>query len=393
MRIAVVESAAYGGLLHYAAQLADALAARGHDVELVAARDNELLGKLRQARMRAVLAASMPRRSEPPSGARYLIRRSAVAARLVSAWTRIAWELRRGRYDAALLVDDLDLPLTAGAALILTHVPGRPTLAAVCHEPRPRNRWASSGLYSSSPTLMALLRRVYKRLDLVFVHGERSLAELVRAWGPISAAVIPHGDASIFAPEPPRPADEERVLFFGDWRRAKGLHELLAAFDRLAPRRPAAKLTIAGRPSPDGDPELVRRWARDRADRVEVIDHYVPLEEVPRLFARARVVAAPYLAGSQSGVVHLAMTMSRPVVASDIGELGRAVKDWETGLLVPAGDVDALAVALEELVSDPALAQRLGAEGRRRVLADSSWKKVAEHVEAALAAALEHARG
>lgn len=393
MRIAVVESAAYGGLLHYAAQLADALAARGNDVELITARRNELLGQARRARMRAVLAAPMPRPSEPPRGFRYLIRRSAVAARVVSAWTRGAWELRRGGYDAALLVDDLDLPLTAGAALMLTHVPGRPTLAAICHEPRPRNRWAGSDLYSSSPALMAVLRRVYRRLDLVFVHGERSLAELVRAWGPVSAAVIPHGDASLFAAEPPRPAREERLLFFGDWRRAKGLHELLAAFDLLTQRRPAARLTIAGRPSPDGDPELVRQWAADRADRVEVIDHYVPLGEVPGLFARARVVAAPYLGGSQSGVVHLAMTMSRPVVASDIGELGRTVTDGETGLLVPAGDVEALAVALERLVSDPELAERLGAEGRRRVLAESSWERVAEQVEAALAAIPERPRG
>jgi len=44
MRIAVVESAAHGGLLHYAAQLANALADRGHDVELITARGNELLG-------------------------------------------------------------------------------------------------------------------------------------------------------------------------------------------------------------------------------------------------------------------------------------------------------------------------------------------------------------
>jgi glycosyltransferase involved in cell wall biosynthesis len=196
--------------------------------------------------------------------------------------------------------------------------------------------------------------------------------------------VIPHGDERIIAPRPPPPADEERVLFFGDWRRAKGLHELLAAFDELARRRPAARLTIAGTPSPDGDPERVRQWAAGRSAQVEVIDRYVPLDSVPGIFARARVVAAPYLAGSQSGVVHLAMTMSRAVVASDIGELGQVVADGETGRVIPAGDVDALAAALEELVSDPVLAARFGAEGRRRVFAESGWERVAELVESAL---------
>jgi glycosyltransferase involved in cell wall biosynthesis len=174
------------------------------------------------------------------------------------------------------------------------------------------------------------------------------------------------------------------VLFFGDWLRAKGLHELTAAFDVLVERRPNARLTIAGTPSPDSNPERIRTWATARSSQVELIDGYVPVEEVPAVFARARVVATPYLAGSQSGVVHLAMTMARAVVASDVGELGEAVVGGETGLLVPPGDVEALAAALEEVVSDPVLAERLGARGRKRVLEEFGWERVAERVEAAL---------
>jgi glycosyltransferase involved in cell wall biosynthesis len=158
----------------------------------------------------------------------------------------------------------------------------------------------------------------------------------------------------------------------------------MAAFERLEGTRPAARLTIAGTPLPDGDPETVRRWAATRPERVELIDHYVPLDELPALFARARVVATPYLAGSQSGVVHLAMTMQRAVVSSDVGELGTTVVDGASGRVVPAGDVDRLAGALADVLADPELAARLGAEGRRRVLADSGWERVAERVEAEL---------
>jgi glycosyltransferase involved in cell wall biosynthesis len=384
MRLAVVETAPYGGLLHYAAQLADALAARGHDVDLITARRNELVGRTGPARMRAVLVPAISMPSEPPSGFRYLVRRGLIAARLVRASARTIWELRRRPYDAALLVDDLDLSLRAAAVLLLAHLPGGPALIAVCHEPRPRNRWAGDDLYATSPLLYALLRRVYARMDLVLTHGERSRSEFARTWPAVRLGVIPHGDERILVPRPPPPASEERILFFGDWRRAKGLHELLAAFDRITQRRPAVRLTIAGRPSADGDPVHVRRWAADRKAQVELIDRYVPLDAVPSVFARARVVAAPYIAGSQSGVVHLAMTMSRAVVVSDVGELGEVVSDGETGRVVPAGDIDALASALEELVSDPALAARLGAEARRRVLAESGWERVAELVEEAL---------
>jgi D-inositol-3-phosphate glycosyltransferase len=386
MKLAVIESAAQGGLLHYAAQLADALADRGHDVDLLTARENELLGRRGSARMRAILTAPTQRRAEPPSGLRNVVRRSGIALRLMRASARSMWELRRGKYHVALLIDDPDTVLTAGATLLFTLVPGRPALVAVCHEPRPRNRWGRDDLYVSSRWLLALLRRAYSRMDLVLVHGERTRAEFIEAWGPIPVAVIPHGDERILAPEPPPPATEERVLFFGDWRRAKGLHELLAAFDLLSERRPTARLTIAGTPSPDGDPERVREWAAARRSLVEVIDGYVPVEGVPDVFAHARVVATPYLAGSQSGVVHLAMTMARAVVASDIGELGQVVVDGETGRLVPPGDVEALAAALEEVVSDPALAARLGLQGRTRVLAEFGWERVAEHVQAALLA-------
>jgi glycosyltransferase involved in cell wall biosynthesis len=386
MRLAVIESAAAGGLLHYAAQLGDALAARGHDVDLITARDNELEGRLAAARMRAVLVAAVARPAEPPSGLRYVLRRAGIAVRVLRSRARTGWELARGGYDAAILVDDFDLALTAAAALAYTMLPGRPRLVAVCHEPRPRNRWAGRRIFAGSRALHSVLARLYARLDLVLVHGDRSRDELLRAFGARHVAVIPHGDERIVAAEPPPPTSEERILFFGDWRRAKGLHELTAAFERIERRRPGARLTIAGTPTPDGDPERVRRWAAARPDRVEVIDRYVPLEAVPALFARARVVATPYLAGSQSGVLHLALTMERAVVTSDVGELGRSVVDGETGRVVPAGDVDALADALTGVLADGALAARLGREGRRRLLEQSSWERVAELVEAELGA-------
>lgn len=386
MRLAVVESAAHGGLLHYAAQLADALAQRGHTVDLITARDNELMGRMAAARMRAVLVAPVQHPSEPPTGVPYLARRAAIAMRLAHTSARTLWELRRGGYDAALFVDEMDIPATAAFALLLALLPGGPALARICHEPRPRNRWAGGDLYASSRALLALLRRIYPRLDLVFVHGERSREEFTSTWPPARVVAIPHGDERIVAGAPPPPAGEERILFFGDWRRAKGLYQLMAAFDRLQSSGTTAKLTIAGTPTPDIDVDRVRRWAAERPGQVEVIDRYVSLDAVPDLFARAQVVATPYLAGSQSGVLHLAMTMQRAVVTSDVGELGRTVVDGETGRVVPAGDEVALADALGELLADPDLCARLGAEGRRRLLAESGWERVAERVEAELLA-------
>ncbi len=65
-------------------------------------------------------------------------------------------------------------------------------------------------------------------------------------------------------------------------------------------------------------------------------------------------------------VVLEAMAAGVPVVATSVGGTPEAVVDGETGLLVPPRDVDALAGAIDALLSDPERAQRLGAAGRRR---------------------------
>lgn len=384
MRVAVIASAPRGGLLHYAAQMSRALAARGHEVDLITARGHELDGPLGRARIRPALPASLRTPSEPPTGVRYLWRRALIAIRVVAASARTLWEVGRGGYDLVLLTDDLSVVPAATGALVLTRMPGPRKVAAICHEPVPRSR-SGDGVYLESRPLLAALRRLYPRLDVVFVHGEASRRQFSDFWPPSRVEVIPHGNEELLAVEVPPPSDEERILFFGEWRRAKGISVLTSAFDRLVERRPRARLTIAGVPTPDAEPDRVRAWAARHDGRVTLVDRYLEIEELPPLFGSARVVAAPYLAGSQSGVVALAMTMGRAVVASDVGELPATVIDGETGRVVPSGDVDSLEQALAEILSDPGLAQQFGDAGRRRALDEFSWARVADRVEAAFA--------
>lgn len=385
VRLAVVETAQRGGLLHYAFQLADGLARQGHAVELIVPTGNELADRRGAAVMRAVLPAPVPAGEASASRVSYAMRRARVAGRVGAQMARLLWELGTVRRDAVILNYDLALSLVGAGTLALTALPQRPALAVVCHNVRPFNRWGGEGLHASSRLLHGLLGRLYRRLDLVLVHGEGSRHEFEQAWSARRVAVIPHGDEGIFTGEPPPPSAEERVLFFGDLRKVKGLAVLLQAFDELTARRPQARLTIAGTPAPrDWDPTVLREWAAGRAEQVQLIDRYVPFEDVPGLFARARVVATPYLVGYQSGVVHLAMTMARPVVASAVGDLQSVVVDGETGRLCPPGDARALAAALEEVLADPERAARMGAAGRRRLLETASWEKVAERVDAEL---------
>jgi glycosyltransferase involved in cell wall biosynthesis len=72
-----------------------------------------------------------------------------------------------------------------------------------------------------------------------------------------------------------------------------------------------------------------------------------------------------------------AMAAKRPLIASRVGGLGEVVVHEETGVLVPPGDPDALAIALGRLADDAAARARMGAAGRAHVLAHYTSARMA----------------
>jgi glycosyltransferase involved in cell wall biosynthesis len=169
------------------------------------------------------------------------------------------------------------------------------------------------------------------------------------------------------------------VLFFGGWVRYKGIDLLLDAFERIRREVPAARLILAGAVGADIDLAAVATRA-ESIGGVELIPRYIPIEEVGSLMGRARVIATPYLAANQSGVVHLAHTFGRPVVATDVGDLGQVVRTDETGILVPPGNVHALAEGLVRFLDRPQYADKIGARARREIEASASWDVVARRL-------------
>ena len=90
-------------------------------------------------------------------------------------------------------------------------------------------------------------------------------------------------------------------------------------------------------------------------------------EDVPELLSLFDVFALPSLSEGLSIALLEAMAAGKPVVATNVGGNPELIIDGETGLLVPAGDAGSLATAIGALLSDPAEARRLGANGMDRV--------------------------
>jgi glycosyltransferase involved in cell wall biosynthesis len=175
-------------------------------------------------------------------------------------------------------------------------------------------------------------------------------------------------------------ADARVILFFGFVRPYKGVEGLLAALPRVIEAEPRAHLIIAGEFWQPQDVLLGPLRAAGLADRVTVMDRYIPNEEVPGIFAAADVVVLPYVEASQSGVVTLAVEAGLPIVATRIGGLPDVVEHGTTGLLVPPRDEAALAAALADVLTRPELAEQLRA-GVSRARDRFGWDVLIRRVE------------
>jgi len=184
---------------------------------------------------------------------------------------------------------------------------------------------------------------------------------------------IPHGPLGISSGRGV-PWEPGCILFFGRIERYKGLGYLLDAMDILASKGVTVRLVVAGR---GGDLERHRRRIEENPS-VELLEGFIPREEVRDLMLRANVVAMPYTDATQSGVAAMAIGYGRPVVASDVGSVGETVREGETGLLVPPRDSQRLAAALQRFVEDQPFATACANNALALADREYSWRSIGE---------------
>jgi len=214
--------------------------------------------------------------------------------------------------------------------------------------------------------------RLFSRFDRVVVHSEHG-REALAEFGvdPERIRVIPH---PVFASEPERVDDGRTVLAFGMIRPYKGLGDAIEAVRRAG----EARLVVAGDALEPIEPY------RAAANGLEVDWRlgYLPQAEIDRAFGEATVAVFPYRPElDQSGALLRALGAGVPAVAYDVGGVAEPVRRFEAGRVVPAGDVEGLARALHELMSDRDALERARA-GARRAREELTWDTAARaHLE------------
>jgi len=158
------------------------------------------------------------------------------------------------------------------------------------------------------------------------------------------------------------------VAYAGRLVPEKGVNLLIQAFARMRPECPEARLVIAGTgPQESALRALILQLGI--SDAVEMHDHLAP-GQLASTLERAWVHVVPSRWPEPFGLTATeAMMRGTAVIASRIGGLAESVMHDVTGLHVPPGDEVALAHAMLRILGDRALAERLGAAGRRRALA------------------------
>ena len=215
------------------------------------------------------------------------------------------------------------------------------------------------------------LRHLYRTADAVVTYGPH-VSAYVRskgARGPVIEAPQSVDDAFWAAPAEPTRHAPFQALFAGRIAREKGVAVLLRAWLSSGLSAPLAALVLVG-----GGP--IR--ARTAATGAAMLPGPADPETLRNFYAGSDVVVIPSIPTRDflepwGLVANEAFDQGVPVIATDAvgAAAGGLIEHERTGLVVPAGDADALAAALRRLHDDPALRARLGAAGREAVKAHS----------------------
>ncbi len=203
-----------------------------------------------------------------------------------------------------------------------------------------------------------------------FYEGHGVARQRLVVVGPgVDPADVLGGDAGRFwaGYGPPEPL----VVFLGTVSFDKGAVHLVEAVRRLWRTGRRVALALAGRPTREGAVYLSRLRPEGRLLLLG------PVSEAEKrdLLAAADVVAVPSRSDS-FGIVYLeAWLYGKPVVGARTWGITDVVEHGQDGLLVPFGDVDALAEALATLLDDPARRQAMGCHGRAKVYREHTWDR------------------
>jgi len=160
--------------------------------------------------------------------------------------------------------------------------------------------------------------------------------------------------------------EDGRLLYAGTIDERKNVLDLLRAVDRVRAQVPGVQLRIAGRTTQREYERQLRAFVATRGLQPHV--QFLGLQDAAQMLEEYARCAAVVLASRQETApmaVLEAMAAGKPVVATRVGGVADLLEDGGSGFVVAAGDVEAMAQRMAQLLQDSDLRRRMGAQGRR----------------------------
>lgn len=335
----VIDSLDVGGAERHVIGLGSALVRRGYRVTLACAAGGALQEAAEAAGMLVCVVARHPVKRRFDVG--YML--------------GLADVLRRHTVD--LVHAHLYASVTAAAAALAdTHLPLLVTEHSQADWRSRRARRRSRSAYARAGRIIAVSDAIARRLR----EEDRVCEDKVIV---VPNALVPPCEAGLQQQDEPSLGTGPRIGVVARLQPEKGVASFLDAASIILRQVPLARFLVVG----DG-PE--RAALQDRAAQLGLdgaVEFLGFRLDAPSLIGKLDVLAIPSFNEGTPLVALEAMAAGVPVVASAVGGIPEQVRHGQEGLLMPAGDADALAAAVLLLLSDPGLRQRLGAAGRKRV--------------------------
>ncbi len=142
---------------------------------------------------------------------------------------------------------------------------------------------------------------------------------------------------------------KKNILFFGLIREYKGLDILIEAMDLLDD---SYQLIIAGESYVDFEKYQALINTSRLKNNIKVFEQYIPEKEVSIFFASSDLLVLPYRSATQSGVLAVAYQLEKPIVSTNVGALGTAIKKAETGIVVDDISPKSIAEGIKSFFSE-----------------------------------------
>ena len=257
-------------------------------------------------------------------------------------------------------------------------------LVSTVHSLEPLRPWKREALGTGYNLSMWAERNGLMECDLIIAVSEGTKKDIIKSYGigPSKITVIHNGiDETLWKPI----VNEEvlrkygitkpYVLFVGRLTKQKGVETLLEAA-KILPNHIKIVL-VTGKEDDKLYLEKIRSIV-SKIRNVVWIHKMLPKQDIIPIYTQASVFVCPSIY-EPFGIVNLeAMATETPVVATNVGGIPEIVVDGKTGFLVEPNSPEILAAKILEIINNPDLAEKMGKEGRKRVLEEFCWRKIAE---------------